>query len=184
MKYCSTCGEPVSHRIPVGDNRPRYICDACDAIHYQNPRIVAGCLPIYEDKVLLCKRSIEPRAGKWTLPAGFLENGETTSTGALRETSEEANANVDIISLYTLFSLPHISQVYMFYRARLVDLDFFPGEESLETRLFDEHEVPWEELAFPVITQTLELYYSDRKTDTFPVHTVDLIIDRKKHPLR
>ncbi len=127
----------------------------------------------------MCKRSIEPRAGKWTLPAGFLENGETTAAGALRETTEEANANAEIMELYTLFSLPHISQVYMFYRARLLDLDFFPGEETLETRLFAEDEIPWDELAFPVITQTLEHYYRDRITDMFPIRSLDIVIERK-----
>ncbi len=179
MKFCNQCGEAVSHRVPQGDNRHRFVCDACDFIHYQNPRIIAGCLPIYEDKVLLCKRSIEPRAGKWTLPAGFLENGETTAAGALRETTEEANANAEITELYTLFSLPHISQVYMFYRAQLLDLDFFPGEETLETQLFAENEIPWDELAFPVITQTLEHYYKDRITDNFPIRSLDIVIERK-----
>jgi ADP-ribose pyrophosphatase YjhB (NUDIX family) len=124
MKYCSQCGDPVSHIVPEGDNRPRYVCTSCKTIHYQNPKVVAGCLPFFEDKVLLCKRAIAPRKGYWTLPAGYLENGETTSQGALRETIEEANANVELLDLYTLFSLPHISQIYMFYRARLTDLDF------------------------------------------------------------
>ncbi len=178
MKFCSQCGESVTQRIPEGDNRPRFVCDTCHAIHYQNPRIIAGCLPVFEDRVLLCKRSIEPRAGKWTLPAGFLENGETTAHGALRETFEEANAHAEIIELYTLFNLPHISQVYMFYRARLTDLDFSPGEESLETRLFREPEIPWDELAFPVITRTLEHFYADRKSNHFPVRTIDIVIDR------
>ena len=180
MKFCSQCGESVTHRIPEGDNRPRYVCDVCEAIHYQNPRIIAGCLLIHQDKILLCKRSINPRAGKWTLPAGFLENGETTAAGALRETSEEANANAEIIELYTLFSLPHISQVYMFYRAHLSDLNFSAGHETLEARLFDEDEIPWDELAFPVITQTLEHYYADRKSNSFPVRSLEIVIDRRR----
>ena len=180
MKFCSHCGESVTHRIPEGDNRPRFICTACEAIHYQNPRIIAGCLPIYEDKVLLCRRSINPRSGFWTLPAGFLENGETTADGALRETREEANANATIIELYTLFSLPHISQVYMFFRANLNDLGFSPGEETLETELFDEDDIPWDELAFPVITQTLNHYYEDRKTNSFPVRSLDIVIPKKR----
>ena len=150
MKFCTQCGNAVTHRIPEGDNRARYVCDSCDEIHYQNPRIIAGCLPVHEDRVLLCRRAIEPRSGLWTLPAGFLENGETVAEGATRETREEANASVKIVDLYTLFSLPHISQVYMFYLAHLTDLDFSPGEETLETRLFSEHEIPWDELAFPV----------------------------------
>ena len=180
MKFCSHCGEGVAHRIPAGDNRPRYVCDGCDAIHYQNPRVVTGCLPFHDNRVLLCKRSIAPRKGYWTLPAGFLENGETTAQGALRETCEEANASAEIIDLYTLFSLPHISQVYMFYRARLTNLDFHPGEESLETRLFAEHEVPWELLAFPVITETLRHYFNDLLVDSFPIRSRDILIDRKQ----
>ncbi|MFT5561245.1 MAG: ADP-ribose pyrophosphatase YjhB (NUDIX family), partial [Litorivivens sp.] len=119
MNYCSQCGKTVEHLIPEGDNRRRFVCVSCDHIHYQNPRIIAGCLPVFENQVLLCRRAIEPRKGYWTLPAGFLENGETTSDGALRETVEEANAEVDIQNLYTVFSLPHISQVYMFFRADL-----------------------------------------------------------------
>lgn len=179
MKFCSQCGATVSHRIPDGDNRYRYICDACATIHYQNPRIIAGCLPIHENKVLLCKRAINPRAGKWTLPAGFLEDGETVAQGAMRETSEEANANVEIIDLYTIFSLPHISQVYMFFRAQLTDLDYSAGQETLETRLFEEEEIPWDELAFPVITQTLTHYFEDRKNDSFPVRSLDIIIEHR-----
>ncbi|MCZ6501047.1 MAG: NUDIX hydrolase [Gammaproteobacteria bacterium] len=179
MKFCSQCGSPVSHRIPDGDNLHRYICDACDTIHYQNPRIITGCLPIHEDKVLLCKRAINPRAGMWTLPAGFLENSETVTQGALRETSEEANANAEIIGLYTVFSLPHISQVYMFFRAQLIDLDYSAGEETLETRLFEEPEIPWDELAFPVITQTLKHYFEDRKADSFPVRSLEIVIEHR-----
>ncbi len=184
MKYCSQCGDAVTHRVPEGDNRKRFVCDSCDIIHYQNPKIVTGCLAVHEDKVLLCKRSIAPRAGFWTLPAGFLENGETTAQGALRETVEEANARAEDLTLYTMFNLPHISQVYMFYRATLSDLDFFPGEESLETRLFNENEIPWDNLAFPVITQTLQHYFSDRPTATFPFRTADIIIDRNRDPIR
>ena len=180
MNYCNQCGEPVAERIPEGDNRLRFICTVCESIHFQNPRIIAGCLPVFEDKVLLCKRSINPRSGMWTLPAGFLENGETTADGALRETREEANASATIIELYTLFSLPHISQVYMFFRASLDDLGFSPGEETLETRLFAEEEIPWDELAFPVITQTLNHYYEDRKTDSFPFRSLDIIIEKSE----
>ena len=178
MNYCSYCGHPVSQKVPEGDNRLRYVCDECEAIHYQNPRIIAGCLPVFEDKVLLCRRAIEPRSGYWTLPAGFLENGETTAMGALRETQEEANANAEIIDLYTLFSLPHISQVYMFFRARLLDLEFSPGHETTDARLFEEHEIPWDQLAFPVVTQTLQHYFSDRGTNEFPVRSLDIIVDR------
>lgn len=180
MKYCSQCGDAVSHRVPEGDNRPRYVCGSCDTIHYQNPRVIAGCLPFHENRVLLCKRAIAPRDGYWTLPAGFMENGETTAEGALRETVEEANARAEIIDLYTVFSLPHISQVYMFYRARLLDLDFYPGEESLETEMFAEHEIPWDHLAFPVITETLKHFFDDLTRDHFPVRNQDIRFKRPK----
>ena len=183
MNYCSQCGKAVTQRIPDGDNRPRYICDSCDAIHYQNPKVIAGCLPVFENKVLLCKRAIAPRLGLWTLPAGFLENGETTSQGAERETREEANANVEMLNLYTLFSLPHISQIYIFYLARLTDLDFSPGVESLETLLFTESEIPWDELAFPVVTETLKHYFSDLQNNEFPIRNQDIIIDRSRKPI-
>ena len=180
MNYCSYCGHPVSQKVPEGDNRLRYVCDKCDAIHYQNPRIIAGCLPIYEDKVLLCRRAIDPRSGYWTLPAGFMENGETAAMGALRETEEEANARAEIVNLYTLFSLPHISQVYMFFRAQLLDLEFSPGHETTDARLFEEHEIPWDQLAFPVITQTLQHYFKDRTRGEYPVRSMDIIVDRLK----
>lgn len=174
MKFCSSCGSGITLRIPEGDNRERHVCDNCGAIHYQNPKVVTGCLPVYQDRVLLCRRAIAPRSGLWTLPAGFLENGETSSQGAVRETLEEACANVAVEGLYTLFNLPHISQIYMFYRAKLLDLDFRPGVESTDVRLFHEHEVPWQELAFPVVTQTLERYFADRASGEFPVHVGDI----------
>lgn len=170
----------MSQRIPNGDNRLRYVCDECGAIHYQNPRVIAGCLPIFENRVLLCRRAINPRSGYWTLPAGFLENGETTAMGALRETQEEANAHAEIVDLYTYFSLPHISQVYVFFRAQLLDLDFSPGYESTDVRMFEEHEIPWDQLAFPVVTQTLQHYFKDRTEDQFPVHSLDIIVDRNR----
>jgi ADP-ribose pyrophosphatase YjhB (NUDIX family) len=179
MKFCSACGSNLVHEIPQGDDRHRHICKDCDTIHYQNPRIITGCLPVYEDKILLCKRAIAPRYGYWTLPAGFMENGETTSDGALRESWEEAKANIEIDGLYTLFNLPHINQVYLFYRGRLVDLNFGAGVESLEVKLFSEAEIPWNELAFPVIGRTLELFFSDRKTDHFPLHSEDIL---RPHP--
>ncbi len=179
MNFCSHCGNAVAARIPDGDNRERFVCTHCEAVHYQNPRIITGCLPIHGEQILLCRRSIEPRSGLWTLPAGFMESGETTSEGALRETREEANARVEIVDLYTLFSVPHISQVYMFFRATLPNLDFSPGHETLETKLFSEDEIPWEELAFPVVTQTLQHYFKDRRSDTFQVRFLDLVVDRR-----
>ncbi|MGH1485062.1 MAG: NUDIX hydrolase [Cellvibrionaceae bacterium] len=170
MKFCSTCGTHVNLTIPSGDNRERFVCvdPECGTIHYQNPRIITGCLPTYQNQVLLCKRAIEPRYGLWTLPAGFLENGESTEQGAKRESWEEAKANLEIEQLYTLFDLPHINQVYFFFKASLSDTDFGPGEESLEVELFNEEDIPWEHLAFPVIERTLKLYFEDRKAKHFP----------------
>ena len=179
MKFCNQCGNAVAQKVPKGDNRLRYVCTECAVIHYENPRVITGCLPIHNDQVLLCKRAIEPRLGLWTLPAGFLENGETSANGAMRETMEEANARVSIDGLYTLFSLPHISQLYMFFRATLEDLDFYAGEESLQTKLFSEEEVPWDQLAFPVITETLKHYFADRLKESFEVRYLDHIIDRR-----
>jgi len=178
VNFCSGCGQPVSRRVPPGDDRERFICDACGAIHYQNPKIVTGCLAVHEHRVLLCRRAIAPRAGLWTLPAGFLENGETTVEGAVRETWEEAFANVSVKGLYTLFNLPHISQIYMFFLADLVDLDFRAGPESADVRLFDEGEVPWDELAFPVVRDTLTHYFRDRQQGAFPVRVGDIIVRR------
>ncbi|MDQ6916510.1 MAG: NUDIX hydrolase [Pseudomonadota bacterium] len=171
MKFCSQCGSSeLDFRVPEGDTVKRYVCAACAAIHYQNPKVVVGCLPIRDDMVLLCKRAIEPRRGLWTLPAGFLENAETLAAGALRETVEEANARVEIGALYTVISLPHISQIYMMFRARLLDLNFGPGTESLDVRLFREEDVPWSDLAFRTITRTLRNYFLDRKLGAFPIH--------------
>lgn len=175
MNFCSNCGEHVQFVIPQGEDRERFVCRACNTIHYQNPRIIAGCLPVHREQVLLCRRAIEPRRGYWTLPAGFLELGETSSEGALRETWEEAQANVSLEGLYTVFNLPHISQVYLFFRARLLDLNYAAGTESLEVELFDEADIPWSELAFPVIRDTLRFYFQDRKRNRFPVRTGDIL---------
>ncbi len=161
--------------MPEGDSRPRDVCDRCATIHYENPKVVAGCLATWEDRVLLCRRAIEPRRGLWTLPAGFMENEETTSEAAARETWEEARARVEIEGLYTLFNLPHISQVYMMFRARLCNLDFGPGVESLDVALFSEDEVPWDALAFPAVRETLKLYFADRGQAFYPFRAGDLI---------
>ncbi len=169
MKFCSHCGGPLSERIPPGDNRLRHVCDQCQTVHYQNPRIVAGCLPVWERQVLLCRRAIQPRRGYWTLPAGFMENGETLEQAAARETLEEACARVRNLQLYTLFDLPHINQVYLFFRAELADLQFAAGEESLEVGLFDEAAIPWSELAFPTVGRTLECFFADRASAVYPV---------------
>jgi ADP-ribose pyrophosphatase YjhB (NUDIX family) len=174
INYCSNCGTAVSLRIPAGDRLPRHVCDTCGAIHYRNPRLVVGSLPVWRDKVLLCRRAIDPRHGKWTLPAGFMENGETVADAARRETSEEANARIDLEEMFTLIAVPHISQVHVVYRARLLDLDFSPGEESLEVRLFAEDEIPWDEIAFRTIAMTLRHYFADRRAGTFLFHAGDL----------
>ncbi|OZB15171.1 MAG: NUDIX hydrolase [Marinobacter sp. 34-60-7] len=174
MKYCSTCGQPVEQRIPEGDNRHRYVCVSCDTIHYQNPRIVAGTVPVWEGCILLCRRAIEPRYGYWTLPAGFMENAETTVEAAARETREEALAEVTIDGLYSIIDVPHINQVHMFYRATLIDGQFGVGEESLESRLFPVNDIPWDELSFPTVRRTLELFLEDMKTERYGVHVTDI----------
>ena len=176
MKFCSQCGaDQIRWEIPQGDNRPRHICGSCNEIYYQNPKIVVGCIPEWEDTVLLCRRAIEPRYGYWTLPAGFMENEETTQEAAERETLEEANARVELLGLYTVMNIPHTNQVYMMFRSRLLDLDFGPGSESLEVKLFREHEIPWRELAFPTIVHTLELYFEERRRERFGVHLGDIV---------
>jgi len=182
MKFCSECASPVSLSIPAGDNRPRYVCASCDAIHYQNPKMVLGSIPVWERdgevKVLLCKRAIEPRYGYWTLPAGFMENNETTSEAAIRETQEEAGANIELGKLFTLLNVARVHQVHMFYLATLADLDFAPGEESLEVKMFTEAEIPWDDLAFPTIRTTLELFFADRvkmrEGGSYGFHTQDI----------
>lgn len=178
MNYCSQCGGEIGIQVPAGDNRPRHVCTRCGAVHYQNPKIVVGCIPEWEDRILLCRRAIEPRYGLWTLPAGFMERGETVQTGAARETLEEANARVAVGELYSLFNLPHIDQVYMIFRGRLLDLDFSAGDESLEVQLFGEQEIPWAELAFPVVRETLSLYFQDRGAGTLRLRAGDIVRER------
>ena len=180
MIFCSNCGARVTRIVPAGDDRSRYVCEACTTIHYQNPKIVAGCIPQWKGRLLLCRRAIQPRHGLWTLPAGFMENGESTEEAAARETWEEARARVEDMRLYGVFSIPHISQVYMMFRARLRAEEFSPGPESLEVRLFEEREIPWDELAFPVVRLTLEKYYRDCGGNEFPVHVEDIT----RHPAR
>lgn len=179
MKYCSNCSATVELLIPEGDSLPRYVCTTCNIIHYQNPKMVVGCIPEWEDKILLCRRAIEPRLGWWTLPAGFMENNETLEQAAARETLEEANARVEIGNLYAIYSLPHISQVYLLFRARLLDLDFKPGIESLEVKLLSENEIPWEEMAFRVIHEPLMQYFKERKLGKLGFHKG--IIDRPRN---
>jgi ADP-ribose pyrophosphatase YjhB (NUDIX family) len=174
MNFCSHCAAPLVRRVPAGDSLPRFVCPACGMIHYTNPKVVVGCIPQWEDRILLCRRAIEPRRGLWTLPAGFLEDHETTLEGAARETLEEASARVEVAGLYALFNLPHVNQVYLMFRARLLDLDYGPGPESLEVRLYEEREIPWGEIAFPVIEETLRLYFDDRRKGRFRLHVGDI----------
>jgi ADP-ribose pyrophosphatase YjhB (NUDIX family) len=175
MNYCSQCGGTVTLRIPPCDTLPRHVCDRCGEIHYQNPRLVVGTLPVWEDKVLLCRRAINPRHGMWTLPAGFMENGETVAQAALRETWEEALAHVEVEDIFALISVPHINQVHVIYRARLLDLNFAPGAETLEVALFEERKVPWGDIAFQSISLTLRHFFSDRRHGFFVLHTDDLM---------
>ena len=176
MNFCSDCGSAaLSWSVPAGDNRPRHVCADCGMIYYDNPNIVAGCIPEWEGSILLCKRAIEPRYGYWTLPAGFMENAETTHEAAARETLEEANARVNVEQLYTVLNIPHTNQVYMMFRASLSDLDYSPGAETLECRMFREEEIPWKELAFPTIVHTLRFYFEDRRHGAFQMRTGDII---------
>ncbi|GLQ32065.1 NUDIX hydrolase [Litoribrevibacter albus] len=158
------------------DNRLRHVCTQCKTIHYQNPRIVAGTLPFYEDKVLLCKRAIEPRLGYWTLPAGFMENEETTPNAAIRETLEEANARVHLGQLISIIDVPHISQVHMFFAAELADLNYSSGPESLEVELFAEADIPWDELAFPTVKRTLK-HFLKAKENNVLIRDIELLVD-------
>ena len=182
MKYCSACGAEVELRVPEGDDRDRFVCVSCEVVHYINPRIIVGCLAVHEDRVLLCRRAIEPRHGLWTLPAGFMENGETTSDGAARETWEEARGRVSDLQLYRVFDVPYISQVYMFYRCHLDDGAHGAGPESLETKLYRENEVPWDAIAFPVVEQTLRDYFEDRRRGDFPIAVEEIRFRRPRPP--
>jgi len=174
MKFCSNCAAPVAKRIPPGDNVPRWVCDACGEIHYQNPKLVVGAVPEWDGRLLLCRRAIEPRYGYWTLPAGFMENDETAGQAALRETLEEAGARIELLAPYSLISVPNVNQVHLFYRARLLDLKFQPGEESLEVTLFEEAQVPWKDVAFRTVGLTLKHWFADRKAGAFGFHAEDV----------
>jgi ADP-ribose pyrophosphatase YjhB (NUDIX family) len=170
MKFCSTCGAPVERRIPVGEDRERFVCTTCGAIHYENPRMVVGCIIEEHGQLLLCKRAIEPRYGYWTLPAGFLELGESTVQGAVRETFEEAGARVQVIAPYAHFDIPHIGQAYIFYRARMITPEFAAGSESLEVKFVKPSEIPWESLAFAAVRYALELYVQDAANAKYRTH--------------
>lgn len=175
MKFCTFCGHPVQVVVPPGDDRERHVCQICAVVHYQNPRMVVGCLAHdASGNILLCRRAIEPQRGLWTLPAGFLENGESVEEGALRETREEANASLHHAVLYCMVSIPYVNQVFIIFRGLLVDSRFHPGLESLETALFGEQDIPWNELAFRTVTFTLQRYLEDSKKGEFGVHVASL----------
>ncbi len=181
-RFCAHCGHAITRRVPDGDNRERDCCDACGAIHYVNPRPVVGTIPVWNEQILLCRRAIEPRHGFWTLPAGFMEVGETTAEGAIRETLEEAGARVDLGPLFTMIDVPAVEQVHLFYRAQLRDVDFAAGTESLEVRLFRADEIPWDDLAFRTVSTTLRLYLEDRARGSFGVHTHSIVHGRPSTP--
>ena len=176
IKHCKNCGTAVVYRIPDdGDTRERAVCPACTTIHYENPLNVVGTVPHFGDQVLLCKRNIEPRWGKWTLPAGFMELHETTAQGAARETDEEAGAQYEMEGLFSILNVVRVGQVHFFYRARLLTAEFNPGHETIEARLFTEAEIPWDEIAFKTVKETLERYFADRRTGQYGVHQVDIV---------
>lgn len=165
----------MARRVPPGDTLARWVCDQCGDIHYENPRLIVGTVPEYEGKILLCRRAIEPRYGYWTLPAGFMENDETAAQAALRETLEEAGAQVELLAPFSLISVPRVNQVHLFYSARLAGLDFKPGEESLEVALYEEGQVPWKDIAFRTVGLTLRFWFADRRAGAFGFHAEDLI---------
>ena len=174
IRHCRACGKNVSYQVPADDNRERAVCVGCATIHYENPINVVGTVPVWEDQVLLCRRNIEPRFGLWTLPAGFLELGESTSAGAIRETTEEAGARIELQGLLTLLNVVRVGQLHLYYLARLCDTQFAPGPETIEARLFTEDQIPWEELAFRTVRETLLRYFDDRRKGQFSVHCADI----------
>ena len=176
IKHCKNCGTPVVYKVPDdGDTKERAVCPSCHTIHYENPLNIVGTLPHLGDKVLLCKRNIEPRWGKWTLPAGFMELHETTAEGASRETVEEAGAQFDLEHLFSVLNVARMGQVHLFYTARLLSDQFDPGHETIEARLFTEAEVPWDDIAFRTVKETLEHYFADRRAGQLSFHVVDIV---------
>lgn len=174
IRFCSLCGASVSFIVPGGDSLPRHVCNTCGNIHYENPRLVVGCVAEWESRILLCRRAIEPRQGFWTLPGGFMENGETTAQAACREAHEEAGARIAIDAPCAMVSIPHINQVHLFYRGRLISPEYAAGEESLEVALFDPHDIPWHDLAFRSVSYCLERYLADRTQGNFSFHESEL----------
>ncbi|WOD08416.1 NUDIX hydrolase [Marinomonas sp. GJ51-6] len=178
MRFCSQCGHSVNMAIPAGDNRMRAMCPSCGNIDYDNPNLITGTIPLYEGKVLLCRRNIEPRLGFWTLPAGFMENQETTSEGALRETLEESGSVAKCLQLFSMISIPHINQIHLFYLAELEKDDFHPTEESSEVALFDLKDIPWDELAFSSVSKTLKLFIQDHEAGHYGFHDDVILVDQ------
>jgi ADP-ribose pyrophosphatase YjhB (NUDIX family) len=174
IKHCRVCGTAVAYRVPADDNRERAVCPACSEIHYENPINVVGTVPVWGEQVLLCRRNIEPRFGFWTLPAGFLELGESSAAGAERETVEEAGARIELQDLFTVLDVVRAGQLHLFYRARLLDTTLAPGPETIEARLFREDEVPWDALAFRTVRLTLEHFFADRRRGVFALHVGDI----------
>ena len=174
QKFCSQCATPITRTIPSGDNRERDLCNHCGAVHYQNPRLVVGTMPVWQDKVLLCLRAIEPRANTWTLPAGFMELAETISQGAERETQEEAGVQIKLGQLYTVIDIPHVDQVHVYFLAEALGPELDPGPETLEARWYAFDEIPWENLAFQSVHTTLKHYLKDCESGVFPTHHYSL----------
>ena len=170
MSFCTHCGQPTVDKIPLGDHKVRQVCNNCGTIHYVNPKVICGALAIWQNKVLLCRRAIEPRYGLWTLPAGYMELHETMAEGAARETREEAEAELKIEQLYCVYDIPRIGQIYSLFKAELIDGKFGAGEETIECRLFEEKDIPWTELAFPSVERTLQHYFNDRQSNQFEIH--------------
>jgi ADP-ribose pyrophosphatase YjhB (NUDIX family) len=171
MNFCSQCGGPLTLTVPLDDDRPRHVCPACGTIHYQNPKLVVGCIPVWENRILMCRRDIDPRKGYWTLPAGFLENGETAAAGARRETFEETGATVADLEPYLMVDIVHIHQIYLMFRSRLLAPDFHPTRESAEVKLLGKDDIPWDEIAFKVVEKTLRYYLQDRPSGRFAFRT-------------
>ena len=178
IKYCTACGGETRMRIPPDDDHYRAVCTQCNQVHYENPKVVVGCIPTDGEKILICRRNIEPGWGKWTLPAGYLENGESIQEGARRETFEETGSQVEILSPYRLFNITPVSQIYFIFLARLKDDNFGPTSESIEVKLVREDEIPWDDIAFEVIKKSLKDFFSDRKMNRFPFEVKDLIPKR------
>ncbi|MEO7852909.1 MAG: NUDIX hydrolase [Rubrivivax sp.] len=174
IKHCRVCGHTTHYQVPADDNRERAVCTACGEVHYENPLNVVGTVPVWGDQVLLCRRNIEPRYGLWTLPAGFMELGETTEQGALRETVEEAGARIDMQGLFSMINVVRVGQVHLFYRARMLDTHLDPGPETIEARLFREDQIPWNLLAFRTVRETLQHFFADRTAGSFGLHFGDI----------